>query len=102
MAILNRIQTFLDEQNITCSSFALNTGLNESLVYRLYSDPSYIPNAQILDRICSAYKIQPDLVLDWMPDLFVVKKQKKQANLNPRKDKGKVINFPTNTNKTIL
>jgi len=45
--------------------FWQETGLGRDTAYRLYNDPTYIPTGQVLNKICSTYKIQPGEFLEW-------------------------------------
>lgn len=74
--MFNRIKEFLDSHpdSVTGKSFTSayrfwqDTQLSRSTAYRIYNDASYIPTGDVLDKICSSYKIKPGLILDWEPD----------------------------------
>lgn len=74
--MFNRIKEFLS----TCPDsvtgkpltsayrFWQDTQLSRSTAYRLYNDPSYIPTGDVLEKICSSYRIKPGVILDWEPN----------------------------------
>jgi len=76
MTVFNRIKEFLNSHpdSVTGKPFTSayrfwqDTQLSRSTAYRLYNDASYIPTGDVLDKICSSYKIKPGLILDWEPD----------------------------------
>jgi hypothetical protein len=39
--------------------------LSRPTAYRLVSDPTYVPAGEVLDKICSAYQVQPGELLVW-------------------------------------
>ncbi len=78
MTVFNRLKFFIADRQLTYSRFCKDTGLSEGIVDQLYNDRTYIPTPQVLDRICSTYKIQPGLILDWIPDLVLVKQVEKK------------------------
>lgn len=76
MTVLNRIKQFLDTRPDPVSGagytspyrFWQDTGIGRDTAYRMYNDPTYIPTSKALNKICSAYKIQPGTFLIWEPD----------------------------------
>lgn len=68
MPMKNLVQPFLDSQGITPYRFWHDTGISRVTAYKLYNDASYIPGADVLVKICDAYKIQPGVILVWTPD----------------------------------
>ena len=72
MTVFNRIKFFIESNRLTYYRFRKDTGLSEDIAYRLYKDRSYIPTPQVLEIICSTYRIQPGLILDWIPDLVII------------------------------
>lgn len=76
MTVLNRIKQFLDSRPDPVSGteytspyrFWQDTGIGRDTAYRMYNDPTYIPTSKALNKICSAYKIQPGTFLTWEPD----------------------------------
>ena len=74
--MINRIKEFLDNRpdpiagNPSTSPYRFwkDTQLSRTTAYRLYNDPSYIPTGDVLEKICSTYRIKPGVILDWFPD----------------------------------
>ncbi len=74
--MFNRIKEFLDNstdpisgsESTSAYRFWKDTDLSRTTAYRLYNDTSYIPTGDVLDKICSTYRIKPGLILDWKPD----------------------------------
>lgn len=72
----NKIKEFLKTQldprtgqkGISAYRFWKDTNLSRPTAYRLAADPTYIPTGEVLDKICSAYIIQPGELLVWLPD----------------------------------
>jgi len=73
MAVRNRIKEFLENRpdSVTGKSgtsayrFWKETNLSRPTAYRLVSDPTYVPAGEVLDKICSAYQVQPGELLVW-------------------------------------
>jgi DNA-binding Xre family transcriptional regulator len=68
MTVQNRLKAFIKERGITTYKFRQDVGVAQSTAYDLVDNPSRIPNADVLNRICEAYRIQPGEVLEWIPD----------------------------------
>ncbi len=74
--MLNRIKQFLDSRPDPISGteytspyrFWQDTGIGRDTAYRMYNDPTYVPTSKALNKICSAYRIQPGTFLIWEPD----------------------------------
>ncbi len=64
----NRIRQFIEKRGITRYRFWQDTGLGRDTAYRMCNDPGYIPTKSALDKICSAYRVQPGEFLEWLPD----------------------------------
>ncbi len=62
----NIIKPFLDELGITPYRFWHDTGISRVTAYKLYNEPTYIPGADVLVKICDTYQIQPGAILLWM------------------------------------
>lgn len=65
MAIFNKIQGLVDSRGISVYRFRQNTGIGQRTAYDLYNDPTKVPSGDVLDKICSAYGIQPGEILHW-------------------------------------
>ena len=66
--MLNRIHEFIQNRGISRYRFWQDTQLGRDTAYRLCNDPTYIPTGAVLEKICSAYKLQPGEFLEWFDD----------------------------------
>jgi DNA-binding Xre family transcriptional regulator len=66
MTVINTIKKFVDDRGLTVYRFRQQTGIAQATAYRLYNNPQEIPRKEVLDAICSAYKIQPGEILEWV------------------------------------
>jgi DNA-binding Xre family transcriptional regulator len=76
MAVRNRVKTFIDGLGITRYQFWKETELAQNTAYRLYDDPTYIPGASVLNKICMTYQhegVQPGDLLTFEPDVEKLK-----------------------------
>ncbi|MBV8886129.1 MAG: helix-turn-helix transcriptional regulator [Chroococcidiopsidaceae cyanobacterium CP_BM_RX_35] len=64
----NIIKPFLDGLGISPYRFWHAAGISRVTAYKLYNDPTYIPGADVLVKICDTYQIQPGAILFWMSD----------------------------------
>jgi DNA-binding Xre family transcriptional regulator len=71
MAVKNQVKAFVDSLGITRYQFWKETELAQNTAYRLYDDPTYIPGALVLNKICTTYQdkgVQPGDLLAFVPD----------------------------------
>jgi DNA-binding Xre family transcriptional regulator len=68
MTVRNTIKTFIEKKGISVYRFRLDTGVSQGTAYSLTNAPDRIPNADVLNRICETYRIQPGEILEWIPD----------------------------------
>lgn len=68
MAIRNRIKSLVDARGDTRYKFWKRTGVSQNTAYNLYNDPTQIPVAEVMNRICDAYGVQPGDFLIHVPD----------------------------------
>ncbi len=68
MPVINTIKPFVDSRGLSVYRFRKDTGLAQATAYRLYNNSYDIPSGEVLKAICSAYKIQPGEILQWIPD----------------------------------
>jgi hypothetical protein len=66
--IRNDIKSLIDRQNLTRYKFWKETGLNRETAYRLYDDPSYIPGAEVMNKIARTYGWQPGSYLFYISE----------------------------------
>lgn len=64
----NRIAELLKERGITAYRFWQETKVARATAYRLAADPDYVPTGDILEKICSTYRVQPGEILIWVPN----------------------------------
>lgn len=70
----NKIKEFLERRPDPVSGkpgtsayrFWKETNLSRPTAYRLVADPTYVPSGEVLDRICSTYRVQPGELLVWL------------------------------------
>ena len=63
----NNIKQLVDKQKISRYKFWKQTGLNRETAYRLYDDPTYIPGAEVMEKIAIAYGWQPGMYVFYIP-----------------------------------
>lgn len=68
MAMKNRIKKYLDANGITPYRLEKDAKIAHATAYSLYNNPDQIPAGTVLEKICSAYKIQPGELLEWVDD----------------------------------
>lgn len=68
MAMRNKIKDFVDSQGITVYEFRKRTGIANKTAYDLYNKPEQYPSRDVMDKICSTFRIQPALLLEWVED----------------------------------
>ena len=62
----NKIKQFLDIRGITPYRFRQDTGIAQRTAYDLYNKPEQLPSSTVLEKICSAYEVQPGELLEWV------------------------------------
>jgi hypothetical protein len=67
----NNIKQLIDQQQISRYKFWKQTGLNRETAYRLYDDPTYIPGADVMEKIAVAYGWQPGMYVFYVPKQLV-------------------------------
>ncbi len=68
MAIRNQVKQIVDAKGISRYRFWKDIGVAQNTAYALYDDPTQIPTASVMDKICAAYGLQPGDFLVYMPD----------------------------------
>jgi DNA-binding Xre family transcriptional regulator len=68
MAVKNTIQEFLKQRGLSVYKFQKDTGLAQRTAYDLHNDPDRVPSADVMEKICRAYKVQPGDFLVWEGD----------------------------------
>ncbi len=78
MPIKNRIKEFIDGMGITRYQFYKETGIAPSTAYNLFDNPDWIPQVNVLDKICERYKVQPGDLIYWVESTESDRKPKQQ------------------------
>ncbi len=68
MAIKNRVKEFISQQGLKRSEFARRTGVSNTTIYGLCKNENQIPDPFTMDRICSTFRVQPGVLIEWVPD----------------------------------
>jgi DNA-binding Xre family transcriptional regulator len=68
MAIRNRIKPLVDGMGKSRYRFWKDIGVSQNTAYNLYDDPTQVPTAPVMDKICAAYRVQPGDFLVHIPD----------------------------------
>ncbi|WP_445300972.1 helix-turn-helix domain-containing protein [Microcoleus sp. BR0-C5] len=53
------LKEFIDSRGLTVYQFWKQAGITQSAGYRLYHNRDVLPLKRVLDKICTAYQIQP-------------------------------------------
>lgn len=64
--IINRVKGFVDTRGLSVYRFWKETGISKTTAYNLYNDPGQPLSNQILDAICTRYKVQPNEIIMWV------------------------------------
>lgn len=67
MAMRNKIKSFVDKQGLTVYQFRQRTKIANKTAYDLYNNPFQYPGRDVMDKICSAFEVQPGELLEWLP-----------------------------------
>ncbi|WP_089131535.1 helix-turn-helix domain-containing protein [Tolypothrix sp. NIES-4075] len=67
MPVRNTIKEFLEKRGITRYQLYKETGIAPATAYRLYEDPTWIPQVGVLNKICDTYRIFPGELITWIP-----------------------------------
>jgi DNA-binding Xre family transcriptional regulator len=65
MPVKNKIKPFLDSRKITAYRFRQDVGIAQRTAYDLYNNPDRLPSSTVLSKICDAYEVQPNDLLEW-------------------------------------
>lgn len=69
MPMRNKIKSFIESQGITVYEFRKRTGIANKTAYDLVNKPEQYPGRDVMNAICSAFKIQPGELLEWVDDV---------------------------------
>lgn len=68
MAMRNKIKEFVDSQNLTVYEFRKRTGIANKTAYDLYNKPEQYPGKDVMEKICTSFKVQPGVLLEWVEE----------------------------------
>lgn len=66
MPVINKVKSFLDNRGVTPYRFQKDVGIAQRTAYDLYNNPDQLPSSTVLSKICDAYEIQPNEILEWV------------------------------------
>jgi DNA-binding Xre family transcriptional regulator len=66
MPVKNKIREFLEARGITPYRFRADVGIAPKTAYDLTNNPDQLPSSTVLSKICDAYEVQPNDVLEWV------------------------------------
>ena len=64
MPMINKIKNLVDSKGISVYKFRQETGISSTTAYELYNNPKHLPSIRVLERVCEAYELQPNDVLE--------------------------------------
>ncbi len=62
--MINKIKNLVDSKGISVYKFRQETGISSTTAYELYNNPKHLPSIRVLERVCEAYELQPNDVLE--------------------------------------
>lgn len=68
MSVKNKVKEFVDNLGISVYEFRKRTQVAQRTAYDLYNNPQQLPNANVLNKICDAFEIQPNEILEWVKE----------------------------------
>ncbi len=64
MPMINKVKDLIDSKGISVYKFWKETGISSTTAYELYNNPAHLPSIRVLERVCVAYKLQPNDVVE--------------------------------------
>lgn len=64
----NKIKAFVESREISVYAFREKTGIANKTAYDLVNTPTQIPSGNVIAKICDAFEIQPNEILEWIPN----------------------------------
>lgn len=68
MVMRNKIKAFVDGLDITVYQFRQQTNIANKTAYDLYNNPLQYPGRDVMDKICSTFRVQPGDLLEWVSE----------------------------------
>ncbi len=62
--MINKVKNVVDSRGISVYRFRQETGMSATAAYELYNNPKHLPSLKNVERICEAYKLQPNDLLE--------------------------------------
>jgi DNA-binding Xre family transcriptional regulator len=63
MPMINIVKNLVDSKGITVYRFRKDTGISQTTAYELYNNPQHLPSIKVIERICEAYQVQPNEII---------------------------------------
>ena len=60
----NKIKQLVDSRGISVYQFRKETKISMSTAYELYNNSKHLPSIRVLEKICDAYRLQPNDVIE--------------------------------------
>lgn len=67
--MINKLQIFIESRNITRYQLMKETGIAQRTAYDLCGNQTQLPSPDVLRKICNTYQIQPNDIMEWIPEL---------------------------------
>jgi DNA-binding Xre family transcriptional regulator len=67
--LVNTLKEVLDSRGVSSFKLSRNSEVSPTTTRKIYSDPSYIPSPDVLEKICITLDIQPGDILRIGPKL---------------------------------
>ena len=69
MAVRNKIKEFVESRNMSVYAFREKAGIANKTAYDLVNTPTQIPSGNVITKICDAFEVQPNEILEWVPNM---------------------------------
>lgn len=66
MVMKNKLKAFLETRNLTVYQFRKLTGIANKTAYDLVNRPEQYPSREVMDKICAAFEVQPNEIIEWV------------------------------------
>ena len=68
--MINKIRPFIEARGLSVYRFQKDTGVSPKTAYDLCNDPTQLPGSNVISKICDAYRVQPNEILEWVDPGF--------------------------------
>ena len=62
----NKLKSLLESREVSVYRFQRDVGIAQRTAYDLVNNPDQLPSSTVLSKICDAYRIQPNEILEWI------------------------------------